>query len=230
MDIAGSVYFPNDCHLTPGRFLTGLTERLQQAGVRFVWNAEAERIVGNSLHTTAGVFEADHLVLAGGAYTPTVARSLSVRLPMQAGKGYSVTLPNPCQLPDICAILTEARVAVTPMGTSLRVGGTMEITGNDTTVNPRRVQGILKSVPRYYPKFAVDDFTDLPVWAGLRPCTPDGLPYIGRLTRHPQVLVATGHAMMGLSLGPVTGQLVASLLANEPPAVDLRLLSPERFG
>ena len=149
---------------------------------------------------------------------------------MQAGKGYSLTLENPRQLPEICSIFVEARVAVTPMGETLRVGGTMELGGNDLSVNPRRVQGIVKSVPRYYPQFQESDFDGVKPWSGLRPCTPDGLPYIGFAKNHPNLLVATGHAMMGLSLGPVTGKLASELLSGEKPSVSLEMLKPDRFG
>ena len=130
---------------------------------------------------------------------------------MQAGKGYSLTLQNPRELPRICAIFTEARVAVTPMGNTLRLGGTMEIAGVNEDVNPVRVRGIIKSVAQYYPRFADADFAGIRPWCGLRPCSPDGLPYLGRTRRFSNLILATGHAMMGLSLAPITGELVAEL-------------------
>ena len=149
---------------------------------------------------------------------------------MQAGKGYSVTLPNPKQLPTLCSILTEARVAVTPMGNSLRVGGTMEIAGLDNIkINTRRVQGILNSIPRYFPVFSAEDFAELPVWSGLRPCSPDGLPYIGRFTQFPNLSAATGHAMMGMSLGPITGKLMSEILSDEPTSIAIEALDPNRY-
>jgi D-amino-acid dehydrogenase len=169
-------------------------------------------------------------VIAGGAWTPELTRTLGVRVLMQAGKGYSLTLPAPRQLPEVCSILTEARVAVTPMGDSLRFAGTMEITGLDTSVNPRRVRGIVQSVPHYFPAFRPEDFRDVPVWRGLRPCSPDGLPYLGRFAAFSNLSLASGHAMMGLSLGPVTGKLMAELLSDEPPSLDLVLLRPDRYA
>lgn len=236
MDIAGSVYFPNDCHLSPQKFVRALTSRLEERGVTFVYEAEVsgweragEKI--SAVKTSSGkTYAADSFVLAGGAWSPDAVRGLNLTLPMQAGKGYSLTLEKPRQLPEICSIFVEARVAVTPMGETLRVGGTMEIAGNDLSVNPRRVAGIVKSVPRYFPKFSEGDFDGVKPWSGLRPCTPDGLPYIGFSKKHPNLLVATGHAMMGLSLGPVTGKLVGELLSGEPPSVALEMLRPDRFG
>lgn len=106
----------------------------------------------------------------------------------------------------------------------------MEIAGNDLSVNPRRVAGIVKSVPRYYPAFSETDFAGLPTWSGLRPVSPDGLPYLGRPGKWSNVIVATGHAMMGLSLGPVTGKLVGEMLAGVPLSIALTLLSPDRFA
>jgi D-amino-acid dehydrogenase len=148
---------------------------------------------------------------------------------MQAGKGYSLTLPQPRQLPELCAILSEARIAVTPMGGALRIGGTMEMAGLNEDINPVRVQGIVKAVPRYYPQFKPEDFRDVPVWRGLRPCSPDGLPYLGRAPAYSNLSVATGHAMMGLSLGPITGQIMSAIVSGEKPPIDIALLSPDRY-
>jgi D-amino-acid dehydrogenase len=116
------------------------------------------------------------------------------------------------------------------MGDTLRFGGTMEITGQDLSVQRRRVQGILDAVPRYFPEFGPDDFRDLPVWSGLRPCSPDGLPYVGRFGRYANLSAATGHAMMGVSLAPITGKLMAEVLSGEPPSLPLTALSPDRYA
>jgi D-amino-acid dehydrogenase len=235
MDVAGGVYFPQDCHLTPARLMAGLTRSLEGSGVRFVWDSEvtggeiAEKALVR-LNTAAGPVRADEYVIAGGAWSARLARTLGHKLPMQAGKGYSMTLEAPRKLPELCSILTEARVAVTPMGSSLRFAGTMEVTGLDLTINRRRVDGIVKSVPQYFPEMRADDFSGVPVWSGLRPCSPDGLPYIGRLRRIANVSVATGHAMMGVSLGPITGKLLAEVLSNEQPSIDLEMVSPNRFA
>jgi D-amino-acid dehydrogenase len=235
MNIAGSVYFPKDCHLSPNRFMDGLTRQLGGLKVNFSWDTEVtgwrvnrDRI--EAVHTTKGDFTADEYVLCGGSWSPETARGLRLDLPMQAGKGYSLTLSQPRQLPQLCAIFTEARVAVTPMGSSLRVGGTMEISGLNQEINPVRVQGIIKSVPKYYPDFKLEDFDGIKPWCGLRPCSPDGLPYVGRPARYQNLVLATGHAMMGLSLGPITGKLVAEILSADKPSLNIGLLNPDRFG
>ena len=106
----------------------------------------------------------------------------------------------------------------------------MEIAGLNEEINPVRVQGIIKSAPRYFPDFTAQDFEGIQPWRGLRPCSPDGLPYVGRTARFGNLTLATGHAMMGLSLGPITGQLVAQILSGEKPSLDLTLLNPDRYA
>ena len=149
---------------------------------------------------------------------------------MQAGKGYSLTLPKPKQMARRGIILVEARVAVTPIGETLRFGGTMEIAGLNETINPARIRGLVKSVSRFFPDFTPADFDGVEPWCGLRPVSPDGLPYIGRFARWRNLLVGAGHAMMGMSLGPITGRLINEVLSGEAPSVALELLSPDRFA
>ena len=105
----------------------------------------------------------------------------------------------------------------------------MEIAGLNEDINLRRVQGIIKSVPKYYPAFSSQDFDGITPWCGLRPCSPDGLPYLGRTKKFTNLTVASGHAMTGLSLGPISGRLVAEILSDEKPSFDLRLLNPDRY-
>ncbi len=235
MDIVGAIYYPMDCYLTPHRFMATLTRLLDKGGAKIFWNTEVTGWRNNhsrieAVQTNCNEFIADEYVIAGGSWSPTIARGLDVDLPMQAGKGYSLTLPNAKRLPTICSILTEARIAVTPMGSSLRFGGTMEIAGLNESVTRTRIDGILNSIPKYFPEFGPEDFRSLPVWRGLRPCSPDGLPYVGRCTRYNNLSVATGHAMMGLSLGPITGKLMAEILSDEKPSMDISLLSSDRFA
>ena len=115
------------------------------------------------------------------------------------------------------------------MAASLRFAGTMEVGGLDLTINRSRVHGIIQSVPDYFPQFREADFADISPWAGLRPVTPDGIPYLGQIAGLDNLIAATGHAMMGLSLGPVSGRLVADLLAGDPPFRSLEVMNPVRF-
>jgi len=235
MDVAGGVYFPKDCHLSPNRFMAGLKQQCEKLGVTFSWEEEVTHLCRGErqvacVKTQKGEYEMDELVLCGGSWSPQLTRHLRLNLPMQAGKGYSLTLTKPRELPQLCSILTEARVAVTPMGSTLRFGGTMEIAGLNEDINPVRVQGIIKAAIKYFPKFTPDDFAGIQPWRGLRPCSPDGLPYLGRTARFSNLTIATGHAMMGLSLGPITGKLVSEIISGERPSFDLTLLEPDRYA
>ena len=233
VDVAGGVYFPKDAHLSPDKLLHTLHSYLLAKGVTFHWSTRVEAIKtstsGVSVHTESLQLSAGKVVIAGGTWSPHLTESLGVRMPMQGGKGYSFVIDNPVQLPEICSILVEARVAVTPMGGRLRIGGTMEIAGDDLTVNQNRVNGIRKSVQQFFPAYRDKLDALVPVWSGLRPCSPDGLPYIGELDTK-NVVVATGHSMMGLSLGPVTGELVMNIVTGTPTRFDIHQLKPDRWG
>jgi D-amino-acid dehydrogenase len=149
---------------------------------------------------------------------------------MQSGKGYSFTLGKVQKNLRIPSLLLEGRVAVTPMGSSLRFGGTMEIGGTDRSVNMNRVKGIVETIPKYYPEMTVEVPHIDTVWNGLRPCSPDGLPYIGRSRKFNNVTIATGHSMMGLSLGPATGKIVSELVDETTLTMNISKFNPSRFS
>ncbi len=231
----GGVYYPGDAHVTPHLLVNNLIAHLRREGVVIETNREVVSMVAEgkrvrAVRTPRGEVVADHWVLAAGSWSGQVARGFGLTLPMQAGKGYSFMFKNPPKNTHIPTIFLEARVAVTPMGANLRFGGTMEITGGDHSVNMNRVKGIVSSIQKYYPemKVAMPEVKD--VWHGLRPCSPDGLPYIGRTRQRDNLLVATGHSMVGLSLGPGTGQLISQLVQGITPEVDLTIFNPDRFN
>lgn len=235
LDIVGGVYYPLDAHVTPQRFVNTLERWVTESGARFVWNAELTgwRTEGHAVRaarTAQGEIEADAFVIAAGSWSGLLARQLGVRLPMEPGKGYSMTMPRPRERIRRSVLLHEARVALTPMGSTLRVGGTMELTGHDLSINPARLRGIQKSLRQFLPAFGDADFAGVKAWCGLRPCSPDGLPYVGKARRYENLGVAAGHAMMGLSMAPATGQLLAQLLLGEPPSFDPALLRPDRYA
>lgn len=235
MDVCGSVYYPLDCHLSPTRFMSALESELIRLGADLRWETKVFGFNVNqqslsSVITSGGEISADEVVVCGGVWSTEIAKPLGLALPMQAGKGYSLTLHAPRQLPSLCSICTEARLAVTPMDGALRVGGTMELAGLDESITARRVLGITKAFPAYFPDFKADDFLNVKPWSGLRPVSPDGMPYLGRTKKWKNVTVATGHAMMGLSLAPATGEIVAQILSAEKLPVSLNLLSPDRFA
>jgi D-amino-acid dehydrogenase len=234
MEITGAVFYPLDCHLDPRLLMRKLTELAVSAGVTLRWSAPIDgwRTEGSRLTaavTSQGDFGADEFVLAAGSWSSELARMLGCRLLLQAGKGYSFTVPNPAQLPRLPSILSEAHVAVTPMGTALRIGGTMEFAGLDRSISERRTQAIAAAAAQYFPALRAQDIAQVRPWAGLRPCSPDGLPYLGRFARYSNLCVAAGHAMLGISLAPITGQLVAQVLSGEQPRIAIEALSPRRY-
>jgi len=235
MDILGSVYYPKDCHLDPSQLLTSLKEKITALGGKILtdclvtgWKTKGQSI--NALETNMGEIDADEFVLSAGIYSDGLVRALKLQLPLQPGKGYSLTLPNPIEQPNVCSILCEAKVAVTPIGSGLRFGGTMQIGELNQSIEPRRVHGILKSIPEYMPRFRIQHFDGIQPWCGLRPVSPDGLPYIGRSKAWKNLTIATGHAMMGLSLGPITGELVNQVLHRKPTKINIDRLSPDRYS
>lgn len=238
MAIAGSVYFPADCHLVPGRLMAVLAREVERAGVQMQydtgvngWRSSGDRI--DALRTDRAVgteLTADEYVVCAGIWSPKILRDLGIRIPMQSGKGYGLTLDKPASLPRVCAILSEARVAVTPMGNALRFAGTMELTGIDESINPARVRGLVNSVAQYFPDVTPAHLAQATVRSGLRPCSPDGLPYVGRVPRFTNLSIATGHAMMGMSLGPITGKLIAEILSDEPVSCSMEGLRPDRYA
>ena len=233
--VSGAVHFPLDARLVPARLMSALRDETQRIGVELRHGVDVRglRVDGTriaAVETSDGAIAADEFVLCAGVWSSSLAHKLGLSLPMQAGKGYSLTVEKPAQTMRTCAILSEARAAVTPMGGTLRFGGTMEVTGNDETVDDARVRGIVKSIGSYFPDVTPDVLASAAIRTGLRPCSPDGLPYIGRFARYANLSTATGHAMMGVSLAPITGTLIAQMLSAEPTSIPIAALSPDRYA
>jgi D-amino-acid dehydrogenase len=234
LEIRGAVHYELDAHLLPMRLVPALVDALR-ADVAFRWRHE---VLGwraasgrvRAVLTPHGEIAGDEFVVAGGSASAQLLRKLGIRLPLQAGKGYSLTHPRPRQLPEVPAVLSEASMVVTPMAGALRLAGTMEISGLRSRDLPRRIRQLVDSFVAYYPDFRAQDFSGIPAWRGLRPCSADGLPYVGRTARFENLCVATGHSMLGVTLGPITGELIAQLLSGEKPALPLEPLSPDRYG
>ena len=235
LDVVGSIYFPIDAHLTPAKLVATLIALLKEQGVNFHWNTS---VVGwkaasgrvTSVSTTAGELVADEYVLATGSWAGETMRGLGIDLPMQPGKGYSLTIERPRFQFTKPMILTEYRVAVTPLGERLRFGGTMELSGHSRAVLPERVEQIKLAAQSYFPDFSPEDFARIEPWFGYRPMSPDGMPYLGRIAGFSNLTAASGHAMLGVTLAPITGLLVAEILSGQRPSIDLSLLNPNRFA
>jgi len=235
VSVRGAVYFPGDAHLNPGQFVRSLIVWLRRQGVTILENYAVTDLVttGNrvsAVRTGQEDHSVDAVVIAGGAWSAELAQKLSLRLPLQGGKGYSFMLKNVANSIKVPAIMLEARATATPVGSDLRFAGTLEVAGTDMTINMNRVKGIVQSINQYYPDIAVAMPAVDTVWRGLRPCSPDGLPYIGQAPHHENVVLATGHGMMGISLGPATGKLVAELLTNQVSSMDVSAFRPDRFN
>lgn len=236
-DVAGAVYYPGDAHLYPNALVPKLKELLLKQGVEFLYNTEvtgfeSENGTIRSIRTQAGTnIGIDELIIATGSWLQLLTKQLNINLPMQAGKGYSTTYEQQKgKRLNIPSILLEARVAITPMDDNLiRFGGTMEIGGINKDINMNRVRGIIKAVPEFFPDYPIEVPKQEKVWSGLRPCSPDGLPYIGRTKKYKNLIIASGHAMMGLSLAPGTGKLVQEIVDNEKTSIDISLYAPERY-
>jgi D-amino-acid dehydrogenase len=179
------------------------------------------------LETTGGPIEADHFVIAAGAWTGRLAGVLGEKIPVVSGRGFSLTADRPERGPNHAMLLGEKHVAVGPMGDRFRLSGRFEVGEMDTTPIAKRIAGI-ERLARTRIDFD-ETLTIRGTWAGLRPVTPDGVPIIGRSTRWDNVTIATGHAMIGLSIGPGTGRLVAQLVTGEPTDIDASRFSIARF-
>jgi D-amino-acid dehydrogenase len=238
----GAILFNCDAHCYPNKLMQNLITYLKAQGVKLVANEEVidfekedKKIVRvDTINTNTdfkNFFEADEVVIATGSWSRQTAKLLSVRIPLMPGRGYSVTLEDSPYKVNYPAVLLEGRAAITPMdGNKIRFGGTMEITSHKTPPRMNRVQGILNAVKRFYPDFDIPMPPKEKIWYGYRPCSADGLPYIGRVKKYDNLVVASGHSMLGLSLGAGTGKLVDEIVNNKPGTMDISPFSVERFS
>lgn len=234
-DVAGGLFFPQDAHIDCRQFVQAVAEKAEAKGVKIMtqteviaWEKENRKI--KKVITTRGAIEADQIVLAAGAWSPTLVKELDLKLPVQPAKGYSLSYQKPKASPAIPMILSETKVAVTPLADTLRFGGTLELAGLDMRINRRRVEAIQKAIPNYLKDIKPQNLELTQLWRGLRPCSPDGVPFVGRTQKYNNFIIACGHSMQGVSLGPVTGRVVAQILAGEKPLIDLSPMAVERYG
>jgi len=234
LNVTGAVLFKDDCHVNPGQLMIALKKYLEKKGVVFKMNTSVigfEKI-GNEVSavvTDKGKVECDEVIIAAGSWLPIVAKMLGLKILLQPGKGYSYTYDNVQKNIKYPAILIEGRCAMTPWANQLRIGGTMEISGINETILPKRMKGIYDSVKNFYPGLQIDAPPENKIWSGLRPVTPDGLPYIGRSSSYENVVIAGGHAMVGVSLAPGTGKLVTDIIERKKPDIDINAFRVERF-
>ncbi len=230
--LGGAWHYEGDCHLRPDKLMDSLRTKLESRGVDFIEDAAVERFVvehGKAKAVVAGGVQisADRFVVATGAWTPFLNEHLGCRIPIEPGKGYSLTMPTPARMPQIPIVFDDAHVAVTPMQRKYRIGSTMEFVGYDATLNRKRLE-LLKTSAK---KYLHDPYCD-PVeeqWFGWRPMTWDGKPIIDVSPAMSNVWIAAGHNMLGISMATGTGKLIRELMLNQQPHVDAAHFSIARL-
>ena len=235
VNVAGGVLYPDDCHINTRQFMQGLHSSLEKDGVKFYLHTEITGFEKNSDKVTAIItnkekLQADEVVIANGSWMPQLSKKLGIYLLMQPGKGYSVDYDNLQQNLRHPAILVDDRVASTPIGKWLRIGGTMELSGHRDNILPKRVMAIYKAFKKYFPSMELASPDAAKAWYGYRPVTPDGLPYIGKHRKWENVSFAGGHAMLGVSAAAATGQLITEIISNRQTSIDVSAFDVQRFS
>jgi D-amino-acid dehydrogenase len=233
--LAGGWHYENDAHLRPDRLLASWQRLLEGRGITIREHCELRGFAKSAgekkklkrIETSTGTLDADAFVIAAGAWTPQLNVGLGCRIPIQPGKGYSMTMARPALCPKIPLLFEEHRVAVTPMQSGYRLGSIMEFAGYDASIDARRLELLRAGASHYLIEPTAEPVVER--WFGWRPMTYDGLPIIGRSPELQNVVIAAGHNMLGLSMAPATGKLVAELLNEEPTHIDAKPYSPARF-
>ncbi len=231
--VTHGIYCAAYAHVNPDRFVHEMARLAKDQGAELntgttVTGFETSGQQISSVITTEGTFTPNHVVLAAGAWSPVVVRSLKLRLPIQPAKGYSLTYKRPSTSPHLPLSLSERKIAVTPLEETLRFTSTLELAGFDPSINQRRLETIRRSVNEYLP--GMEELEQETVWSGYRPGTPDDLPIIGRSNMFENLILATGHGTLGMTHGLITGKLVSQIIAGKQPSVDLTALRAERFS
>jgi D-amino-acid dehydrogenase len=232
LNVKGAVYFDCDAHMTPSDFMPEMVGYLKSKGVQIFANeavkdVEVKNQVISKVITDKAIYDADEVVMAAGSWSPLLTKKLGIKIPIQAGKGYRINVERETNI-TVPSILCEAKVAVTPMTGFTRFAGTMEIDKINHRINPLRVNAIANAAKKFYKGLEIHQAEKDAAECGLRPCSPDGLPYIGKSSKCANLTIAAGHAMMGWSLGPVTGKLVSEIISNKKSSLDLAPFHPDR--
>ena len=232
LNVKGAVYFDCDAHMTPSDFMTEMLTYLKSKGVQILANepvkdVEVKNQFISKVFTDKGVYDTDEVIMAAGSWSPLLTKRLGIKIPIQAGKGYRINVERETNI-TVPSVLCEAKVAVTPMTGFTRFAGTMEIDKINHKINPLRVSAIADAAMKFYNGLEINQAEKDAAECGLRPCSPDGLPYIGKSSKCANLTIAAGHAMMGWSLGPATGKLVSEIISNKKSSLDLSPFHPDR--
>lgn len=231
-EIQGAIHYECDAHTSPGEIMERLIDYLKMQGVIIKAGVEVKDFTFNgqlvqNVITSEDTYTVDEVVLASGSWTQNLSKKLRLNISVQPGKGYRINVhrPTPVKMP---AVLMEAKVAVTPMRGFTRFAGTMELSGINHKIRQERVRAIAAAAANYYDGLTINKQEIAQARCGLRPVSPDGLPYIGRTSKFSNLNIATGHAMMGWSLGPATGKLISEIISDKKPSMPLVGFSPDR--
>lgn len=232
LDVKGAVFYHSDGHMTPHEFMKDMLSYLMKNGVEVLANEEVKDLEFSNKTISKVITDqreilADEFVLATGSWSPLLSKKLGLKLLVQAGKGYRINISRETGI-TLPTILIEAKVAVTPMNGFTRLAGTMEIGGINHNINPIRVNAIANAGARYFKGLKVTEQEKADAQCGLRPVSPDGLPFIGKSTLCNNLTIATGHAMMGWSMGPATGKLVTEIISDSKSSLDLNPYKVDR--
>lgn len=232
--VRGGYHYQEGRHLDPYAFVKLVAEEARRSGARFETGVEATGVIirdgeARGVSTTSGDVHGSAVILATGAYSPDIFRDLGCPLPVVPAKGYHVDLPLGGRAPELdnACLLVETAVFCTPMPGRLRLAGTLEFSGINHVLRERRLHQLARGAQPYVQ--GLEQREAASAWCGLRPCTPDGLPIVGPLPGRRGVYAATGHAMLGLTFGPVTGELLAELIVDGAPSLPIDGLDPARF-
>lgn len=230
--VVAGYFHPQDAHLRPDRLAAELARAVRAAGGRIVEHCEVSALAQSGDEITGIVADgqvaaAEAVVLAAGCWSPALARATGLRLPIQPGKGYSITYDRPAIAPRIPLVLKERSVCVTAWADGFRLGSTMEFAGFDDTLNPLRLEALRRGAREYLRE--PEGPVQREQWYGWRPMTPDDLPIVGAVPQRRHLWLATGHGMLGVTLSAVTGVLIAALIAGREPPANPLPLSPARF-
>lgn len=233
--VNSGIFFPEHAHLNPARLVKNVAAQAEKEGATILTHNEVVAFQKDGgritkIRTTSDTIEPQEVVLAAGAWSSILAKRLGVPILMEPAKGYSVTAKRRSaeQGPSRPMVIDDSKVAITPLGQDrFRFSSTLELAGFDPSINQKRLAVNRKSLETVLPEMEVIDAEE--TWSGYRPLTPDGLPYIGRSKRISNLIFATGHGMLGITHGPITGKLVTEVITEQKPSIDLATLRPERF-
>lgn len=231
----GAVYYPKDAHLNPNKLMNSLKKSLIKKGVVFKTHKKIVNVLESS---TKGVelitaeresFAGDIAIVCSGVWTSDLVKNLNYKIPIQAGKGYSITLKNPPDIPRYNFTMAEKKVAVTPMKEAMRFAGTMEVVGRNTSITKPKVNAIKKAILEFFPQYTMTDLDKESIWVGLRPCSPDGMPYIGKLANYENIYISSGYSMIGMSLSFAAAEVLRQLITQGNAELNHPLIDPNRF-